>query len=511
MSAYLKFFELDRSPFEGEAQSKVVLGTRALREALTTIQSGLDAGDARICVSGGPGLGKTSLARALPKLLADPTRVAVVLNPSGSWDTLRNSLARQWQLPEGGLARGNLLAAALERRLVLVIDQAENASADLLDHLDVLLSYRTDQDEPVVQSVLFANLSSRESGEPPPLVWWLDRIQTLQLVFPPLPLDGIGSYIEKHLKRAGWTGNTLFSSEAVLAIHGHTGGIPGDVGQACERLLEEAASRDRAQIDASFVHEILDGPPEPGAPSHEDEFEELILEGEFKGANNAAQADSQPSPDASASSPQISGAEHETSDPDDPVLAASAQPSEDLHDAESTATIDLGEPLDAAEAPAQTPLSDLEEYLSRPPTEEELRMIEGGGRIRTAFVTAALILAVTLGGITVAWIRGDDPPRRSENPEAITPDRTDRADATPDGVSRGGTEPTRPAEAAPAVLGRLRGPVPETESLTFPEPRLPDSPNAALDSPTPGRGGFPAAAKPEGNDRSEPVGRPHAR
>ena len=41
MSAYLKFYELERSPFEGEEQSKVVLGTRALREAFATIRNGL--------------------------------------------------------------------------------------------------------------------------------------------------------------------------------------------------------------------------------------------------------------------------------------------------------------------------------------------------------------------------------------------------------------------------------------------------------------------------------------
>ena len=64
MSAYLTFFELEQSPFEGKAQSQVVLGTRALRDAFGTIRSGLEEGASRICVSGGAGLVKTSLARA---------------------------------------------------------------------------------------------------------------------------------------------------------------------------------------------------------------------------------------------------------------------------------------------------------------------------------------------------------------------------------------------------------------------------------------------------------------
>ena len=62
-----------------------------------------------------------------------------------------------------------------------------------------------------------ANLSPVDDGgatAPCPLVWWLDRIQTLQLEFAPLPRDGVASYIHEHLKRAGWRGKRLFSDEA---------------------------------------------------------------------------------------------------------------------------------------------------------------------------------------------------------------------------------------------------------------------------------------------------------
>ncbi|MBW2500618.1 MAG: AAA family ATPase, partial [Deltaproteobacteria bacterium] len=253
MPAYLKFFALERSPFEGEAQSGVVLGTKALRAAFEAIRSGLSEEAARICVSGGAGLGKTSLARSLPKLLRDEALVAVVLDPSGSWDSLRESIAGQWGLPAGSLARSALLETARSHRLVLVIDRGEAASIDLLDHLDVLLSYRTPDDKPVVQSVVLANLAAGDHREPPPLLWWLDRIHTLQLEFAPLPRSAIAPYIDKHLARAGWQGESLFTREAAHAIHELTGGIPGEVGRFCESLLSEAAAQDVSLIDADFV------------------------------------------------------------------------------------------------------------------------------------------------------------------------------------------------------------------------------------------------------------------
>lgn len=261
MSAYLKFFELEQSPFEGRAQSQVVLGTRALRDAFGRIRTGLEEGASRLCVSGGSGLGKTSLARALPKLLGDEARVATILDPSVPWADYRTSLARQWGIAAGGLARSALVEARADRPLVLVIDQAERADEEFLDHLDVLLSYRTEQDTPVVQSVLLANLDSREGEAPPALMWWLDRIQTLQLEFAPLPRDGVASYVTKHLRRAGWRGSELFSEDAGHAIHAYTGGIPGEISRLCERLLVEAASCEQTRIDAAFVHAVCD--PEP--------------------------------------------------------------------------------------------------------------------------------------------------------------------------------------------------------------------------------------------------------
>ncbi|MBB84906.1 MAG: hypothetical protein CL931_13945 [Deltaproteobacteria bacterium] len=242
MSAHLKFFELEQSPFEGKAQSKVVLGTRALREAFGTIRSGIDEGASRLCVSGNAGLGKTSLARALPKLLGDAARVANVLDARVEWPACRELIARQWDLDAGRLSRAALIEARTDRRLVLVIDQAERASEDFLDHLDVLLSYRTETDTPVVQSVLLANLETREGGTPVPLLCWLDRTQTLQLEFAPLPRDGVASYIAKHLRRAGWRGEALFSEDAGFAIHDYAGGVPGEISALCERLLVEAAS-----------------------------------------------------------------------------------------------------------------------------------------------------------------------------------------------------------------------------------------------------------------------------
>jgi len=289
MSAYLKYFQLERSPFDSAERSNLVLGTRAIRGAFQQIEEGLAEDTPRICVNGAAGMGKTSLSRALPKLLSEQARVAVWSNPSLGWSSLRSSIIKQFGLGEGGLSRAALMAAQHdERRLVLVIDAAEQLEQETLDHLDILLGYRGDGDHQLVHCVLLLNLDNARAGESA-IVWWLDELTTLQLEFAPLPANGIASYIHKHLKRAGRSDDApLFSQDAALAIHRMTGGVPRTVGELCERLLSEAADRGFEQIGAHEVEAIFGEPrsndahetdaKDPAATSADEDREEAMSE-----------------------------------------------------------------------------------------------------------------------------------------------------------------------------------------------------------------------------------------
>jgi len=445
MPAYLQFYELESSPFEDPSRSTLVLGTKALRDALSAIRSGLEEGTTRICVNGQAGLGKTSLARALPKLLEGRIRTAVILDPTRSWDALRSSIARQWRLAEGGLARSNLVALSSRDRLVVVLDRAEAATTEILDHLDVLLSYRGPNEEPVVQSVLFANLATHSKSEPAPLIWWLDQINTLELQFAPLPSTGVGSYIEKHLQRAGWSESSLFSSDATHAIHGYTKGVPGEIDRVCERLLVEAATRNLRQIEVGFVHEILGDTVEPEADPFGSEFEDLVHEAEFEGADDHNDARS-----------------HEDCE---------REPEQDAKEIQDPATASLIE---------------LEAHLSELPTEQELREIRSGGLLGIARMAAIWIIALVIGSMFFLWlVRGKTEPDPSDTVASIPREIPDSLlnptlFATPEGLSAG--------TSARPVVARLRGPVretdPDSEIPTQPgEPardRRPSTPPAAI-------------------------------
>ena len=517
MSTYLKYYALERSPFDGEAQSKVVLGTKALRDALDTVRAGIKEGASRICVNGGSGMGKTSLASALPKLLEDDVRVAVILHPGEDWNAHRRSLAKQWRLGEGGLSRASLLEASTESRLVLVIDEAETASEDFLDHLDVLLSYRSPEDQPIAQSVLFANLELvRKSGqakpaEASPLLWWLDRIQTLQLEFAPLPRDGVDTYIQKHLKRAGWRGERIFSPDACYAIHEYSGGIPREVGRYAEELLVEASTRDLKSIEDELVHEILEHAAKASSDSPSDEFEELVSEEEFLGADQSDEA-MPTSGEPVSGEPLKRALEHFSSTESDDVYSGPAYQNSNDSD-ESAATFcetvraTEGETMAAEGRPISSDgsggaLADFHAYLSSPASDDELRALKGPLMSPTLRMAAAIALAIGLGALLLTWLR-PAPSNESQAglvPEAVLEEvviQQSRADAPL------ADSPQSPEEAAsdpqkPAVLAQIKGPITDeqtqTTSDTPPETpkNLPEG-NQPSDSPDPVSEPVPAA------------------
>lgn len=258
MGTYLKFHHLERSPFEGEPGERLVLATESLRRAYAEIKSGLDQGSPRICVSGGPGIGKSSLARALPRLLANEASCALIRDPSVDWSRVKAKITRQLSLDSGQISRRALLATrTLGRRVVIIIDQAEQLPAESLEHLDTILGYRDEAGEQLIQCVLLANLDAAPRGAEVPLLWWLDQLTTRQLTFSPIPEAGIRSYVDKHLKKAGLRAASLFRDDAVVAIHRYTGGVPGAVSALCEQLLAKAAEHGRREIGADLVANLF--------------------------------------------------------------------------------------------------------------------------------------------------------------------------------------------------------------------------------------------------------------
>ena len=452
MSAYLKFFQLEKSPFDTRAQSNLVLGTKALRGAFSEIETGLSDGAPRICVNGKAGLGKTSLARALPKLLGETARVVLILNPSLPWSTLRAAIVKQLDLAEGNLSRKTLMRARAEgRQLVIAVDQAERISNESLEHFDILLGYKNDDDEQLLHCVLLANLEAAASmhtdeGEPCPLLWWLDRLNTLQLEFHPIPTGGVASYVHKHLKRAGWKGGQIFSAEAMQTIHRLTGGVPREMSDLCERSLELAAEQETDRIDVAMVEECFGEIPLEEAVPNETMFSTNGDDGEARDTDGRSEYErtgpgpgESPPARASFSTPETDPSAVPAPDDDRridrmPMAGRRAQAQNDgplsLDSFFGDSTFDSPSPAEV-QAPAHSlPSAPEPSFEARDDATDEAPFHEDafdedaphdrGGLVRKIGLAAGVLLAVGLGGaVAMQYFGSDDGASQTAKPAVL--------------------------------------------------------------------------------------------
>jgi type II secretory pathway predicted ATPase ExeA len=266
MTGYLDFYGLKKAPFEVRFGRGLVLATAPLRKVLERLEAELQTVTQVVAVTGPSGIGRSSLARALPKSFRDWARVARIADPTLPWSELRGRIAVQLGLEDGRLSCSGLKAArAASGRLVLAVDGAEELAPETLDHLGVLLDHRAESGDPVLQCVMLVR-SDVDEPETAPVLGWLDSRSAPRVEFASLTPGLTRSYIEKRLRHAGRESRELFSRAAAAVVHRLSGGIPCAVNQVCDAALAEALRRAVEQVDADLVCEAWGEPQEAGAP-----------------------------------------------------------------------------------------------------------------------------------------------------------------------------------------------------------------------------------------------------
>lgn len=249
MSHYTRFFGFDARPFDADGRQSPVMGTQALKTAFARIDSALDEGVKALLVSGPHGVGKSSLARALPRLLDGSRRISLIQDP-GSRE-LESALAAALSSPAP--REGETDAP------ILIIDDAEDLPAASAKKLGEALSSSTDT--PRLACILLMTSTPSESNSSPPIRLEIENLATEEVPLEPLSRTGVNRYIQKHLERVGGRSEELFPEDAVEAIYRLTGGLPREVSRLCEELLETAARRQAKTVDPEW----LDPSPEPGS------------------------------------------------------------------------------------------------------------------------------------------------------------------------------------------------------------------------------------------------------
>lgn len=240
---YNEFYGFREAPFNITPDPRFLFFSDRHREAYNHILFGLRERKGFIQVTGEVGAGKTTVCRALLEDLGPRYRTALILNPCLTGDQLLRTILIELGLesPDDrveGLQRLNqyLLDQLAEGNdVVLLIDEAQDLSFDLLEQIRLLSNLETDQRK-LLQIVLLGQPELRDKLNDPQLRQLRQRI-TVRYHLAPLSRPEMEQYIQHRLQVAGANGRPSFNRWALGGIFRYSGGVPRLVNAVCDKAL----------------------------------------------------------------------------------------------------------------------------------------------------------------------------------------------------------------------------------------------------------------------------------
>jgi len=243
--SYCGHFNLREKPFSLAADPRYLYMSEQHWEAMAHLMYGVDDDWGFVLITGEIGAGKTTLCRFLLDQMPADVEVAFITNPKVNTRELLVSICNEFRIPyaPGGQSIKELFDLislhliemhAHARKSLLIIDEAQYLSTNVLDLLRLLTNLET-EDCKLLRIILIGQPELRTKLARPELEQMSQRI-TARYHLGPLSKKEISSYIEHRMETAGATGK-CFSESAVSALYRLSGGVPRLINVIADRAL----------------------------------------------------------------------------------------------------------------------------------------------------------------------------------------------------------------------------------------------------------------------------------
>lgn len=260
---YAGHFGLREPPFAITPDPSYVYLSQHHREALAHLLYGTDENGGFVQLTGEVGTGKTTLVRSLLEQKLERADIALCLNPRLTVEELLATVCDELGVAYprehptlkalvDPLNEHLLRAHAAGRRTVLIIDEAQNLSRELLEQVRLLTNLETTKHK-LLRIILVGQPELRQLLARPDLRQLAQRI-TARYHLPALDAADTAAYIRHRLRVAGGR-EDLFARGALRAVYRRSGGIPRLINIICDRALLGAYSRNAKRIDAGIVRQ----------------------------------------------------------------------------------------------------------------------------------------------------------------------------------------------------------------------------------------------------------------
>jgi len=260
---YKSFFGLRENPFNINPDPRFLHRTPRIQEALDQLTYGVQNRKGLLLLTGEVGTGKTTLINHLLDWLRErQTPTAFIFNSHLKVNHLFDFILSDFGISTDFHLVSNMLLDLNQWLLgrfragstpVLIVDEAQGLSLELLEEIRLLLNLET-ASEKLLQIVLVGQPELEEKLKRPEMRQLRQRI-ALRCNTSPLSLDEAHGYIADRLRIAGASREPIFETAAVEAVHYYSGGIPRVMNLLCEHALINSYVEGRNPVPAPMVEE----------------------------------------------------------------------------------------------------------------------------------------------------------------------------------------------------------------------------------------------------------------
>lgn len=273
---YNAFFGFDAEPFRVNPDPRFLYFSESHREALATLVYAVHQRKGFIVLTGEVGTGKTTILNAMLQKLDPGVRGAYLFNTKLTLEDFFSYLFEELELEPVEPFQKSTVLHRLNHYLIdrlrkgqqtlLVIDEAQNLSAELLEEIRMLSNLETPQSK-LLQIMLVGQPELDEKLAQPALRQLRQRVELRHTILP-LNLRETGEYVRERLLIAGHDTGDLFTVSSLRAAYRYSGGIPRVINVLCDNALLLAFVRRSLRVSARMIQEAAEdlgltggGPP----------------------------------------------------------------------------------------------------------------------------------------------------------------------------------------------------------------------------------------------------------
>ena len=255
---YREYFGLKENPFSIAPDPRYLYMSEGHREALAHLLYGINSSGGFVLLTGEVGAGKTTVCRLVIEQMPEDAEVAFILNPRLTVGELLAAICDEFGIayPARETSVKVLVSAIYAflldvrgkgRRAILIIEEAQNVSADVLEQVRLLTNLETNEGK-LLQIIMVGQPQLRDLLSRPELSQLSQRI-TARYHLRPLSKEDVPAYIEHRLSVAGLTRGRLFPRSILGLLFRLTGGVPRVINVVCDRALTGAFVEGKDEVD----------------------------------------------------------------------------------------------------------------------------------------------------------------------------------------------------------------------------------------------------------------------